>query len=136
MRLVLDTNILISALIRNGFARDFIITKSFEYEFLTPAYTLSEINKYNQYILKKAEITHEQYDFLLDTLFNLIKIINPLTYSKHLKEADKLIEHKTDVPFLACAIFFNCPIWSDDKHFQKQNKVKVFTTKEMKTSLN
>jgi len=35
-----------------------------------------------------------------------------------------------DVPFLACAIALKSDIWSDDKDFQKQKKVKIFTTSD------
>lgn len=38
---------------------------------------------------------------------------------------------KEDIPFVACALVFNCPIWSDDQHFQKQKKIKIYTTKEI-----
>ncbi len=38
---------------------------------------------------------------------------------------------KDDILFVATALAFNCPIWSDDKHFQKQKNVTVFTTKDI-----
>ena len=38
---------------------------------------------------------------------------------------------KDDVIFIATALAFNCPIWSEDKHFQKQNIVKIFKTSKV-----
>jgi len=131
MKLVLDTNILISALVKKGFAREFIFTRGFGFELFSPAYTLSEINKYKEHICQKANITQEQFYFLLETLFSYVKIINPFHYSSHMKESERLIKDKDDAPFLALAIAFNCPIWSDDKHFKKQIKVKIYNTKEI-----
>jgi len=40
-----------------------------------------------------------------------------------------------DTQFIAAALATNSDIWSDDTHFTKQNKVKVWTTKELIKSL-
>ena len=44
--------------------------------------------------------------------------------------------YKNDIPFLACATQFNCPIWTDDTDFDKQNKIKVLKTKDMLETIN
>jgi len=36
-----------------------------------------------------------------------------------------------DTPFIAAALATNSDIWSDDKHFQKQNKIKVWKTEDL-----
>ena len=37
-----------------------------------------------------------------------------------------------DAPILACALAIkNIGIWSEDKHFEKQNKIKVWKTKDI-----
>ena len=137
MKLVVDTNVVISALVKNGFLRDFIINKNSSFELITPAYIFSEINKYKDYICKKADINEKQFYFLLVTIFKYIQVINPIYYNSYLNEADKIIGHihKTDVPFIAVALSLNCPVWSDDKHFKKQKRVKVLTTKDMLKSI-
>ena len=44
-----------------------------------------------------------------------------------IKEIDK-----KDAPFIATSLAHNnCPIWSDDKHFKLQEKIKVYTTEEL-----
>ena len=42
-------------------------------------------------------------------------------------EIMKDIDEK-DAPFLALAMQFSCPVWSNDRHFQRQTAVKVYTT--------
>lgn len=37
----------------------------------------------------------------------------------------------TDSPFLALAMALSCSIWSNDGHFQRQDKVVVYTTKDL-----
>jgi len=134
MIIVVDTNIIISALIKESIIRKLILNKNFE--FITPSYTLSEIEKYKNEICKKANMTYKEFYLLLDKLFNYIKIMNINFYSNYLKEAKKSISDIKDVPFLACALAFNAVIWSDDQHFKQQKRVKALTTKEMHDLVN
>jgi predicted nucleic acid-binding protein len=45
-------------------------------------------------------------------------------------EIMKAIDEK-DAPILALAIQLNCPVWSNDKHFQMQKAAKVYTTADI-----
>lgn len=78
-------------------------------------------------------MNEEQFYVLLNILFGYIKIIDPDCYSNHLKYANELMGHIDikDVPFLACALAYDCPIWSNDNHFQKQKIVKIFKNKDI-----
>ena len=133
MKLVIDTNVLIPALIKEGFMRDFIINQNYKFELISPAYVFSEIMKYKQYILKKARIDEKEFYSLLATLMKYVSVINPIYYNSFLDEADKIIGHihKSDVVFIATALAFSCAIWSDDKHFKMQDVIKVYTTDEV-----
>jgi predicted nucleic acid-binding protein len=42
----------------------------------------------------------------------------------------KEIDEK-DTPILALAMQLCCPVWSNDKHFQRQKAARVYTTKEL-----
>ena len=66
-------------------------------------------------------------------LLRKVKIIRVDKIIKYKKEADKIIGNidKDDVIFIATALAFNCPIWTDDNHFQKQNRIKIIKTNEM-----
>ena len=129
MKLIIDTNIIISALIKPQLTRTLILNVNFE--LMTPAFTLSEIDKHKEEICKKGKIDKEELDTLIHILFRYIEIINPITYSHYLEEAKNLIPDKEDIPFVACALVFNCPIWSDDKHFQQQKKIKIWKTEDI-----
>ena len=88
MKLVIDTNTLISALVKLGETRNFIISRNTDFELISPAYILSEINKYKDEICYKAVMNEEQFYILLNILFSYIKIIDPNCYSNHLKYAN------------------------------------------------
>ncbi len=54
-------------------------------------------------------------------------------YSSKLNEAIEIMKDidEKDSPFIALAITLNCAIWSNDKDFKKQKKVKVYSTSEL-----
>ena len=129
MRLVVDTNILISAIIKPGKTREIIFNLGFE--FFTPAYTLTELRKHKEEICEKARVSRPDFESFLEILFRYVKIINPEIYSSFLKEAGTLIKDVKDVSFLACALALQCIIWSNDYGFKEQDKVEVFTTRDL-----
>jgi len=129
MKVVLDTNIILSALIKPGKTREFLLESYIN--FIVPAYSLTEIDRYKEYICRKSGLSIEKLDELINLLFKYIKILNPSFYSDFLHRASKLIDDKKDIPFIAAALYLNCPIWSDDKHFKKQKEIKILTTKEI-----
>lgn len=129
MRCVVDSNIIISALIKKGVSRFLLF--DFNAEFITSAYTLSEIEKHKKEILKKSGLSENEYQRLVEITFRYIKIISPNKYNFEMDKARKLIKDSDDVIFLARAIAFNYPIWTDDKHFLEQKEIEIITTKRM-----
>lgn len=130
MKIVTDTNVIIASLIKNGLARKIILDS--KNNFICPSYTLSEIYKYKEEIMKKAGLNELEFSFLLYFIFQKIKIISALEYEDYLSQALNVLKDKKDAPFLALALSFNTEaIWSDDNHFKNQNLMRVLTTKEM-----
>lgn len=132
MKLVVDTNTIISALVKDSMSRE--IFNNLNYQFLAPDFSLQEIKKYKSLICKKADIDELTFEILLGILFNRIDIVPLTEYQDSINEAESLIgkSDKKDVPFLALAIAKKSDgIWSDDKHFEKQNKIKIFKTKDL-----
>ena len=83
-------------------------------------------------VLKKSGIKEKEYNLILNNLINNIILVPKNKFENFLNKANSLIG-KTDVddvPFLACALSLDSEIWSDDKHFQKQKKIKILTTRE------
>jgi len=70
MKLVIDTNRIIAALITNSASRKII--KNIDYQFIAPDYSLEEIRKYKDEICKKSELDEEEFAVLLDLIFNNI----------------------------------------------------------------
>lgn len=128
MKFVVDTNILLSALLKNGLSRE--ILTNFNFRFFTPSFALSEITKYKEYVCKKSSLTEKQFNSTLRKIFEYIIIIPLDEYVSCINEAKTLIKDASDAPFLACAISLDSARWSNDGHFKEQKKIKVFTTEE------
>ena len=60
-----------------------------------------------------------------------IETIPKKAYISHMAEALKIAPHKEDAPYLALALAYNVPIWSNDKGIHSQSKIKVFSTREV-----
>ena len=50
-------------------------------------------------------------------------------------EAEKISPGLKDTQYLALALKLNCAIWSNDKKLKKQDKVKIFSTEDLKNEL-
>jgi predicted nucleic acid-binding protein len=132
MILVIDTNILISALIRDSTTRK-IIVKS-EWEFYYPEKSFHEVRKYKNLVLEKSGMNEEEYTGILNHLLKHVTLVPEELIEKKLSEANEILGKvdPDDVIFLATALSLdNSKIWSDDAHFEEQDKVRVFKTKEI-----
>ncbi len=131
MKLIVNTNRIIAALIKDSTSRKII--NHLNAELITIEFSDIEIEKYRQIILEKAKINEEEFKLIMGRLKEkLIILDNNLILSK-LKEAKSIMDKidSNDTPFIAAALATNSDIWSDDKHFQKQNKIKVWKTEDL-----
>lgn len=131
MKFVIDTNIFLSALIKDGLTREIIINSPFR--LFIPEQEIIEIKRYEELIIYKSKINKEDLRDLIRKLLKYITIIRNEDINKYKCEAEEIIGKidYDDIPFVATALFLNCPIWSEDKHFQKQNEIKILKTKDI-----
>ena len=132
MRLIVDANIIISALIKESVTRSILIESSVE--FYTVEYTFDEIKKHLGYISEKNSLTIDKNKKVLDILSNYIHIFEAKYYIDYLNEAQKIIGKidERDVPYIALALAINNDgIWSNDKHFEKQDEIRIWKTKDI-----
>ena len=132
MKVIIDINRILSALIRDSTTRKIILNSQLEFYF--PESSLNKIRKHKDYVLEKSGLTGEEYDKLIAILFKYIKLLPTEEIGKNWSEAKKIMEHidPEDVVFIATALSISdSVIWSDDRHFEKQNKVKALKTKDL-----
>ena len=130
MKLVIDTNNIIAALIKNGISRRLIVSPAIQ--LITPDHTLQEISKYEKLICKKAKLSSNEFKLLFNLLFEQITIAPKEDYVKYLDKAKNLIDDIDDVTFIALCLATQADgIWSDDKHFKSQKEINIYRTKEI-----
>lgn len=129
MDLVIDANVLFSALIRDSFAYNLLFSESFH--LFTPEYIFTELEKHKEEILRKTERTDEELFRLVETLKRRIVIIPFEELAPYVGEAEKLTPDPDDMAYFALALKLNCAIWSNDKKLKGQNKINIFNTHEL-----
>jgi len=129
MELVIDSNCLISALIKSGKSRELICSSKFI--FYSPEHILYETLNHEEEIINKSGITKEDFVILITILTSRIKIISESEFNKFKEKAKDLVTHQEDEPFMALALQKDIPLWSDDKELKHQSTVKVYSTSEL-----
>lgn len=132
MRLVIDTNRIIAALIKGSTTRRLILLSGIR--FVTVGLTLKEINKYKGEILEKTGNSEEELDKILSLLFKKIEVVDDIVIESKMPQARDIMDKidKDDTKFIALALATeNNGVWSDDKHFRMQKTVTVFTTADL-----
>ena len=132
MRLVIDTSILISSLIKNSVTREILLSPFLN--FFLPEYALEEIEAHKKKISRLSGLTLDEIDILLNLLLENISIIPAQTIKLHLEEAERIIGgiDPKDIPFVALSLAIeNDGIWSSDKHFETIKKIKVWKTSDL-----
>lgn len=126
MKIVIDANRLIAALIKEGMTRKILLNA--EFQFISPDYLLSEINKYREELLKKTNLAPEDFETLVEMLFEYIEIIPRDEYDSIIEKYKGQLRDEGDLPYLAtCAALEAEGIWTHDPHLLQQSIVKTFT---------
>lgn len=83
MKLVIDANIIISALIKDGMHR--AIIQSDKFKLVSPDFIVEEIEKYLPYISKKSGLDIFDLEIILAILFQHIRVIPISEYEDSLQ---------------------------------------------------
>jgi predicted nucleic acid-binding protein len=130
LKIILDLNIIISALIKESVSRKIIFNPFLDFYF--PETAFHKIIKYKKYIMEKSKIGDNELLILLIRLFSHITLVSRkrlVEFKRQAKEIMKLIDDEDSI-FIAAALSLgdDVVIWSDDKHFEKQERIKVWKT--------
>ncbi len=131
MKLVIDANVVISALIADSKTRELIVT--LDPDLLTPTFVHDEIENYEDLIVEKSGMDSERVTQFIDLLFQYIDVVPASEFYPAIEDADEAISDTDpdDVLYLACAIACEAAIWSDDSDFDEQELVEVYTTSDV-----
>ncbi|UCE39302.1 MAG: PIN domain-containing protein [Thermoplasmata archaeon] len=129
MLLVVDTNIIISGLIKGSVTREILL--SADISFVVPEWVHTEIKKHKKLITKKAGIDQDELNNFIEELFQIVQTIPFDKYKSYIKKGLNVMNDidKDDAPFAAIALALDADgIWTNDKDFEKQDVIKVWKT--------
>ncbi|MDP3734435.1 MAG: PIN domain-containing protein [Nanoarchaeota archaeon] len=131
MKLVVDTNVVISSLLKDSLTRRLIT--HIDADLYTLRFTQEEIDTHKQELLEKGGFSEVALNILLENILNKLVILGDEVVKSKMKEARELMDtiDWKDTPFIAAALATDADIWSDDKHFEKQRKIKVWKTRDL-----
>ncbi len=128
--LVVDANVVFSALIKNNVS--YLLLFSDNFILYSPEFILIEIEKHKAEILKKTQKSEEEFLKVLAILKRRINLIPSEEIFNYIKEAEKISPDPKDITYVALALKLKCVIWSQDKPLkEKQNTVTVYNTQEI-----
>jgi len=110
--LVVDTNRIIAALVKDGFSRMLLVSSPVT--FFTIGFSKQEIMNHKEELMKRTDLDESAFDALLGTLYNKINLIADEAIQPHLEEAKQVMQHidPDDVQFIAAALAIPCDgIW-------------------------
>ena len=129
MELVIDANILFSALIKDSITAEMLFKE--DLKLYAPKFIIEEFSKYEDLILNKTKRTKEGFIQIMHILNEIITLIPQEEYAQYMKEAKTISPDEKDTFYFALASKLKCGIWSNDKKLKEQDKVKVYATKEI-----
>ena len=103
-------------------------------EFYAPDYLIEEVEKYIPLVSRKNSLSEQDNNNILDILCNYITIVGMEFYEENINEALEIMAEIDikDTPYVALALSFdNDGIWSEDKGFFKQDKIKIWKTQKI-----
>jgi predicted nucleic acid-binding protein len=129
MELVIDTNIVFSAIVKNSVSRILLLNPNLILH--APEGLISELEEHREEIREKSRLSEKKYDELMAILLSRIELVPKESIVPFLKAALEFSPDKDDSPFLALCLAKGIPLWSNDKPLKQQSFVKVFSTSEL-----
>jgi len=136
MLLVVDASILFSFFKKESARRRLIKElRNRGSKLVSPDFAMEELLSDKEKVMEFAGINELGFKFLFSLLERRIEIVPKSEYEEFLFKAREISPHGRDDPYFALALSLNSAIWSDERAFKEQLRVKVFSTKELIESL-
>ena len=124
MKLTVDANVFFASLIKDSLARKALLHPMAE--LYAPEFLITETSKYKNLIKTKSKLSEQDCIQLLNALLSNIAIIKHSELADYTLPASKLTTDEKDVIYLACALYTNSSLLTNDKNLENQTRVKTF----------
>ncbi len=143
MKLVVDTNIVISGMITaNGVVGELLLRTYPPLDLFGPERLRIEISKHREKIAKVSRLSIDEVAFLEERVLTPIRIVpSTLVMPSKWERAYDLVKDidEDDDQFVALALHLNCPLWTGDKKLvnglRRKNFKLLITSEELRKKL-
>lgn len=132
MRLVIDANVVIAALVRDSAVRRLLLLGG--HELHVPAYLLEEVESHWAELQPRSGLSPEALREVLRILREHFHEHAPAEYEARFEEARSLLAGRDpdDVPYVALALALGADgVWSEDRDLTTREGVRVYRTVEV-----
>jgi len=140
MRIVVDTNIVFSALVNSNSAiAEIIISAGNQYQFYASEYMLVELRNHQDKLKKASKLSDENIEIAKYKLFKFFDFVTlEIVPEQYWIEAEKLITDidLDDIAFVALSLYLGAYLWTGDKILYNGLKSKGFNKILSTTDLN
>jgi len=116
--LVLDANILIRAVLGRR-VRQILRKYANSVDFCAPGICFDDARKYAADIAQRKGISLAETLAFMEQIEAIVQAVDGRLYQSYEQHARRRIERRDsdDWPIIAVAMIFDCPIWTEDRHF-------------------
>jgi len=129
MRLVVDTNVLISALLVRAKTYELIMLGNLE--LFVPEYSLEEIYHHKSELRKRMGVEEHEFLLALNIILSQTTVVSRSYYQQFEPKAKDVSPDPTDFTFFALAFAMKLPIWTNETKLKNQKEVRIYNTREL-----
>lgn len=134
MELIIDANVLLSALISpTGKTCELLFTDVLQ--LFAPEWLLEEFKEHKHEVLQKTKLSEQELDLFLAIIMTRLHILPLKEFEKCIPEAKTLTPDPDDTEYFALALLRKASIWTNDKKFKEQQRITIYTTTELLSQL-
>ena len=125
-----------AGLMKESTSRKIILHDHFS--FYAPDYIGIEIFRHREYLMKRSKLTEPDFDEVLRTLLSRVTLVPFEEFENTYPLAMQVMEpvDGDDAPFLAVGLALQIGgIWTEDRHFLRQDFMRVHTTMDLITAI-
>ncbi len=129
MRVTVDANVLFACLIKDSTTRRMFFNPALS--LFAPEFIVDEFARYLVEVRKKSGLSDEELYQLVDKVLGQLVLVPDKNLKPFLPAAASIVEDPKDWLYISCALYENTIIWSHDRDFGTQKRIRIISTKEL-----
>ncbi len=129
MKLVVDANAFFAALLKDGVSRKLFFYPDFS--LYSPEFIVREFVKNRAELASKYDPRAGNFTEFADAMLKHVRLVADFELTPFMPAASTLCEDEKDLLYIACALYCDAAVWSNNKRLKNQSRVRILTTSEL-----